>query len=159
MFHRCHTLPHPAVCYLCKRRALARRFSLAPVFHPERSEGSALTGSVSTSTVRSQTSKPSNLQTCQHLSPNSFRIRTSAKHTRNPFGIRSFKTKHLKPFRIHIYEKTRGARVVIQRVVWDGRNFTGSAVRPLSPKLFRQTRFPSSSSRSGRRLTMAANAS
>jgi len=28
------------------------------------------------------------------------------KHTHNSFGIRSFKTQDLKPFRIRIYEKT-----------------------------------------------------
>jgi hypothetical protein len=35
-----------------------------------------------------------------------FRIRTSAKHTRNSFRIRTSKTKDLKPFRIRTYEKT-----------------------------------------------------
>jgi len=35
----------------------------------------------------------------------SFIIRTSTKHTRNPFRICTSKTKHLKPFRIRTYEK------------------------------------------------------
>jgi hypothetical protein len=34
-----------------------------------------------------------------------FRIHTTAKHTHKPFGIRTFKTQDLKPFRIRIYEK------------------------------------------------------
>jgi hypothetical protein len=40
------------------------------------------------------------------LTPNSFRIRTYAKLTRNPIGIRTSKTQDLKPFRIRTYEKT-----------------------------------------------------
>jgi len=39
-----------------------------------------------------------------------FRMRTSAKRSRNPFRIRTSKTQDLKPFRIRTYEKTpRGA--------------------------------------------------
>jgi hypothetical protein len=37
---------------------------------------------------------------------NSSRIRTYAKHTRNPFRIRTSKTQHLKPFRMNTYRKT-----------------------------------------------------
>ena len=37
---------------------------------------------------------------------NSRRIRTYAKHTRNPFRIRTSKTQHLKPFRMNTYRKT-----------------------------------------------------
>jgi hypothetical protein len=40
------------------------------------------------------------------LSPIPFRIRTYEKHTPNPFGIRSFKTKDLKLFRMCSYKKT-----------------------------------------------------
>jgi hypothetical protein len=40
------------------------------------------------------------------LSPNSRRIRTSAKHSPNPFGIRSIKTQDLKPFRMCSSKKT-----------------------------------------------------
>jgi hypothetical protein len=36
------------------------------------------------------------------------RIRTSAKHTRNPFRIRTSKTRHLKSFRIRTCRKTPG---------------------------------------------------
>ncbi len=36
--------------------------------------------------------------------PNSFRIRTSAKCTCNPFRIRTSKTQHLKPFRMNTYK-------------------------------------------------------
>ena len=45
-----------------------------------------------------------------HRSPaaNSFRIRTSGKHVRNPIGMNSSKTQDLKLFRIRTYEKTRG---------------------------------------------------
>jgi len=38
----------------------------------------------------------------------SFIIRTSEKHTCNPFRIRTSKTQHLKPFRIRTYKKTGG---------------------------------------------------
>ena len=38
----------------------------------------------------------------------SFRIRTHAKHVRNPFRIRTSKTQHLKSFRIRTYRKNRG---------------------------------------------------
>jgi hypothetical protein len=37
-----------------------------------------------------------------------FRMRTSAKRTRNPLRMRTSKTQDLKPFRIRTYEKTRG---------------------------------------------------
>jgi len=37
---------------------------------------------------------------------NSFIIRTSIKPARNPFGIRTSKTQHLKPFRMNTYKKT-----------------------------------------------------
>jgi len=37
---------------------------------------------------------------------NSHRIRSSAKHTRNPFRIRTFKTQDLNFFRMNIYKKT-----------------------------------------------------
>ena len=36
----------------------------------------------------------------------SFRIRTSAKHSHNPFRICTSKTQHLKSFRMNTYEKT-----------------------------------------------------
>jgi hypothetical protein len=39
------------------------------------------------------------------FAPNSFTICTYAKHTRNPFRIRTSKTQHLKSFRIRTYEK------------------------------------------------------
>ena len=39
------------------------------------------------------------------LSTISFIIRTYEKHTRNPFGIRTSKTRHLKPFRMNTYKK------------------------------------------------------
>ena len=39
------------------------------------------------------------------FAPNSFTIRTYAKHTRNPFRMRTSKTQHLKSFRIRTYEK------------------------------------------------------
>ncbi len=50
-------------------------------------------------------SKPSNVN---RESPvvNPFRIRTSAKSTRNLFRIRTSETKHLKVFRMNTYEKT-----------------------------------------------------
>jgi hypothetical protein len=38
----------------------------------------------------------------------SCKIRTFEKHTRNPFGIGSFKTQDLKPFRMCSYKKTGG---------------------------------------------------
>ena len=38
----------------------------------------------------------------------SFIIRTSEKHTCNPFRIRTSKTQHLKPFRMNTYKKTGG---------------------------------------------------
>jgi hypothetical protein len=37
-----------------------------------------------------------------------FRIRTYAKHTHNPSGMSTSKTKHLKPFRMSTYRKTPG---------------------------------------------------
>jgi len=37
---------------------------------------------------------------------NSFRTRTSEKHTRNPIGMNTSKTKHLKLFRMNTYKKT-----------------------------------------------------
>ena len=45
-----------------------------------------------------------------HQSPitKSFIIRTSAKPSRNPFGIRTSKSQDLKPFRMNTYEKTGG---------------------------------------------------
>ena len=43
-----------------------------------------------------------------HLATKSSRIRSSAKHTHNPFRMRSFKTQDLKSFRIRIYKKTGG---------------------------------------------------
>ena len=42
------------------------------------------------------------------LSPNSRRIRTSAKHTPNPFEMRSFKTQDLKPFGMCSSKKNKG---------------------------------------------------
>jgi len=42
------------------------------------------------------------------ISPNPFRIRTSAKSVRNSFRIRTSKTKDLKSFRIRTYENKRG---------------------------------------------------
>jgi len=48
-------------------------------------------------------------RTTHHLLPAiPFRMRTSAKHTRNPLRIRTSKTQDLKPFRIRTYEKTPG---------------------------------------------------
>src|ERR1700730_9041646 len=41
------------------------------------------------------------------------RIRTSSKHTRNPFRIRTSKTQHLKSLRIRTYRKTPGGRGVV----------------------------------------------
>jgi hypothetical protein len=46
--------------------------------------------------------------------PNLFRIRIYEKSPCKPFGIRSFKTRHLKSFRIRSYEKTGGAPLSIQ---------------------------------------------
>jgi hypothetical protein len=40
------------------------------------------------------------------LSTISFTIRTYEKYTHNPFGIRTSKTQHLKPFRMNTYKKT-----------------------------------------------------
>jgi hypothetical protein len=56
---------------------------------------------------RVRTKLPISLRCCVQLrmSPNPFRIRISAKCAYNPFGIRSFKTRHLKSFRIRISEK------------------------------------------------------
>jgi hypothetical protein len=48
------------------------------------------------------------LSTFNCFPPKSRRIRTYEKHTANPFGIRSFKTKDLKLFRMNIYKKTGG---------------------------------------------------
>ncbi len=44
----------------------------------------------------------------RHASPitKSFRIRTSEKHASNPFGIRTYKTQDLKPFRMNTSKKT-----------------------------------------------------
>jgi hypothetical protein len=42
------------------------------------------------------------------VTPNSFRIRTSAKRTRNSHGIRTSKRQDLKSFRIRTYKKPRG---------------------------------------------------
>jgi|SRR5271163_1433262 len=47
------------------------------------------------------------------LTTKSLRIRTSAKHTHNPFRSRTFKTKGLKPFRICIYKKTGGVGLLL----------------------------------------------
>ncbi len=46
------------------------------------------------------------LSTFNRFSPISFRIRTSGKHSRNPIGMSSSKTKHLKLFRMSTYKKT-----------------------------------------------------
>ncbi len=46
------------------------------------------------------------LTTHNSLFTNSFRIRTSEKYDRNPFGMRTFKTQDLKPFRFCSCEKT-----------------------------------------------------
>jgi hypothetical protein len=48
------------------------------------------------------------LSTVNFLSPIPLRIRTFVKSARNPFRMRSFKTKDLKLFRMSIYEKTGG---------------------------------------------------
>ena len=45
------------------------------------------------------------LSTFNCFPPKSRRIRTYEKHTANPFGIRSFKTKDLKLFRMRSYRK------------------------------------------------------
>ena len=51
------------------------------------------------------------------LSTISFTIRTYEKHTHNPFGIRTSKTQHLKPFRMNTYKKTgRGAHIFQPKV-------------------------------------------
>ena len=42
------------------------------------------------------------------FAPNSSRIRTYERRDRKPFGIRTSKTKHLKPFRMNTYKKTGG---------------------------------------------------
>ena len=42
------------------------------------------------------------------FAPNPFTICTYAKHTRNPFRMRTSKTQHLKSFRIRTYEKRGG---------------------------------------------------
>lgn len=44
----------------------------------------------------------------QSLAAIPFRIRTYEKYVRNPFGIRTSKTKNLKLFRMNTYEKNRG---------------------------------------------------
>jgi hypothetical protein len=61
-----------------------------------------------------------------HGSPaaNPIRIRTSAKHARNPIGMNSSKTQHLKLFRMNTYRKTRGGApppATIQRL-WEIRS-------------------------------------
>jgi hypothetical protein len=48
------------------------------------------------------------LTTHNSLFTNSFRICSSAKHARKPFRMRSFKTRHLKSFRMCSYKKTGG---------------------------------------------------
>jgi len=50
----------------------------------------------------------SKLSTVNLLSPISFRIRTSAKCSRNSFTMNTSKTQDLKLFRINTYEKTGG---------------------------------------------------
>ncbi len=46
---------------------------------------------------------------------NLIRIRTSEKHAHNPFKMRTFKTKDLKPLRMSIYEKTWGGALLLTR--------------------------------------------
>ncbi len=111
---------------LCRGWALAQRLSLPPLCHPECSEGSAFPASVpppvrfarNRAPVRfapSRTSHRSDLllilpQVTNHQSPitKSFTIRTSAKSAHNSRRIRTYKTQHLKSFRIRTYEKTGG---------------------------------------------------
>ncbi len=50
---------------------------------------------------------------CVHLATKSSRIRSSAKHTHNPFRMRSFKTQDLKSFRIRIYKKRAVGEVLL----------------------------------------------
>jgi hypothetical protein len=49
----------------------------------------------------------------QLLAPKSNRIRSSAKHTHNPFRMRSFKTQDLKSFRIRICKKRAVGEVLL----------------------------------------------
>jgi hypothetical protein len=56
------------------------------------------------------------------LSTISFKIRTSAKHTRNPSRIRTSKTQDLKPFRIRTYRKTGGeGGLIVSQILQGGR--------------------------------------
>ena len=64
----------------------------------------------------------------QALTTNRFRIRTYAKHTRIPFGIRTSKTQDLKSFRIRTYKKNRG-----------GGSWLGSDLRSLHLSTFRRS--------------------
>jgi hypothetical protein len=105
--------------------------------HPERSEGSAfdfspvcVSANVDAVDAASSLSPLSATHTKKHpgggtsqappknfnrnpsvfncFSPKSFTMRTYAKHTCNPFRMRTSKTQHLKSFRIRTYEKMGG---------------------------------------------------
>src|SRR5580658_6860488 len=70
------------------------------------------------------------LNPCSHVLPtNTFRIRTYEKSTRNPFRIRTSKTKDLKLFRMNIYEKRGGGAY---HSTWD-RQSCLSSFRRLRP--------------------------
>jgi hypothetical protein len=64
-----------------------------------------------------------------HLSANLFRMRTSEKSTRNPFGIRTSKTQHLKSFRMRISEKNRGGHPIFIHPLQVGRPFVAVSFR------------------------------
>jgi len=113
--------------------------------HPERSEGSAfdfspvcVSANVDAVDAASSLSPLSATHTKKHpgggtsqappknfnrnpsvfncFSPKSFTMRTYAKHTCNPFRMRTSKTQHLKSFRIRTYEKMGGG--VARTSVW-----------------------------------------
>jgi hypothetical protein len=68
-----------------------------------------------------------------HQAAKSSRIRSSAKHTHNPFRISSFKTQDLKPFRMCSYKKTGvGSLIVNQKPSTDFYPEQPSAARGLS---------------------------
>src|SRR5579859_1174333 len=55
----------------------------------------------------------------------SCRIRTSAKPAPNPFGIRTSKTQHLKPFRMNTSKKTGGGEAAKLSISYSTKNFPG----------------------------------